>query len=444
MDPQRVLSVEQYVLSQLKDRGACLAIGLVDPEGLIYSRGFGPRDLLLSKPATPDTLFGVGSITKSFTALSTILLEEEGRLSLDDPVSTHLGQYRLGGRSQVLIKHLLTHTSGIPSLGVAEKLIEDAMKGARHKMFMDELDFVDWVNRGAAERVCEPGEKFMYWNEGYMLLGRIIEKVSGVDYRRFVRDRLLEPMVMRRSGFGAQTLLDPDSMEPYVQQGKRRLRVAFPDHPLLDAAGGLISSVSDLYHYLDAYLSGTPPLDGATAKKLCEPRVKSGLPTPLGTEYYGYGWIVNPDFYGHTLVYHSGNIGVSAAYVGFVPQRRLGVIVLTNTENIQTAYVGAYALACLLGIDVDDLAFLKYQRLIENLSGAYRNVSGTVTLELKAVGPVLYATFTQEGTSQTFPVIMDHGSAHIVVGVERIPVELVETRGSLDLLIERNRFHRVQ
>ncbi len=436
--------LESFISRQLQvDPNACLAIGVLRGEELVYSKGFGYRDFSLTKPVTDRTLFGVGSVTKSLTALSILLLEEEGRLSVEDPVSEYLPEYTLGGNGGVRIKHLLTHTSGIPALGVAETIIEEKVKRDRGRRFRDKSEFVEWVNRGALERVAAPGEIFLYWNEGYTILGEIVEKVSGLSYREFVGRRVLSPLGMSRSGFGARMLSDDDSIEPYAVDGKRKVRVGFPDHPLLDAAGGLISCVRDLLRYIGVFTSNPHPFEKELLERVMAPHVKCGLPTPFGDEYYGYGWVVNRDFHGHTLVYHSGNIGVSTAYVGFIPEVKSGVALVSNSESIHTTYIGAFALTQLLGVEEESLPFVKYQRLIDALSGVYENFSGTVRLELREVGSLLYASFSQEGATQTFPVILEDENLSVVVGVEHIPIELINTAGRLDLLIERNRFHRV-
>ncbi|MEM0272340.1 MAG: serine hydrolase [Thermoprotei archaeon] len=436
--------LEEYVLRQLQsDPNACLAIGVLKEGGIVYSKGFGYRDFSLSKPTTDKTLFGVGSVTKSFTALSILLLEKEGKLSVEDPVSKYLPEYHFGGSRPVLIKHLLTHTSGIPALGVAETIIEDNVKGERGKRFSGRKEFVNWVNRGSSERVFEPGERFLYWNEGYTILGELIEKTSGLSYREFVHKMLLAQIGMYRSGFGANMLSDTDAMEPYIVEGRRKIRVSFPDNPLIDAAGGLISCVRDLCKYIRVYTSDEQPFEKEILKKSRTPYVKCGLPTPFGEEYYGYGWVVNPNFFGHTLVHHGGNIGVSTAYVGFIPELGIGVTIVSNTENIHTSYIGTLVLAHLLGIEEEKLPFIKYQTLVDELSGAYVNFSGTVKLELKQVGSSLYASFSQGEATQTFPVILEDGQLSVVMGVEHVPVEVIKMAGRIDLLIERNLFHRV-
>jgi len=150
MDDARSGRLESFVSRQLQgDPNACVAIGVLSGGELVYSKGFGYRDFSLTKPVTDRTLFGVGSVTKSLTALSILLLEEEGGLSVEDPVSKYLPEYVLDGSGVVRIKHLLTHTSGIPALGVAETIIEEKFKSDREGRFHDRSEFVEWVNRGS-------------------------------------------------------------------------------------------------------------------------------------------------------------------------------------------------------------------------------------------------------------------------------------------------------
>lgn len=430
-----------YVLGLLSgSQQTPVALGYLDGEGGVRFIGFGRSDLLGLKPVGERTLFGVGSVTKSFTALSVLLLEEEGRLGLEDPVSDHLPELGFLGRS-VLVEHLLTHTSGMPSLGVAEAIIGGALGGSGGIRPEGWAEFVGLVGRGLSERVFGPGERFIYWNEGYTILGELVARTCGRSFREFVRAGVLEPLGMVRTGFGASMFSDPDAAEPRILEGGRPVRARFPDHPLLDAAGGLVSCAVDLTRYVSAYLEGDVAggLRGLLAK-VWRPRVKCSLPSPFGEEYYGYGWAVCVDFLGHTLVHHSGNVGVHSAYVGFIPERRVGVVVLSGGGDVRVDYVGGYVLALLLGAEPERLGFVRYQRYAERLVGEYLNFAGTVRMSVKRVGPILYATFRSGEGANTFPLLLDGERLYLAVGVERIPVEVL---GEGDLLVERNRFRRL-
>jgi len=163
-----------------------LSIAVVRDGEVIYARGFGFRDLAISAPATPKTSYCVGSVTKAFTATAIMQLVEKGLLSLDDPVSKYVGVIK---DPEVRIHHLLTHTSGIPVLGYAEALI-DTYYGFRKDMLLPIAksdDVLAYMIGYEDYPRMRPGERWFYLNEGYVILGKIIEKVAGVSYEEYVK-----------------------------------------------------------------------------------------------------------------------------------------------------------------------------------------------------------------------------------------------------------------
>ncbi|HEY6042302.1 MAG TPA: serine hydrolase domain-containing protein, partial [Anaerolineae bacterium] len=203
-----------------------VAAALVQDNQVIWTKGFGFRDIERGLGATPHSLYGIGSITKSFTALAIMQLVERSLLSLDDPVEKYIPFPVKPHGELVRIWHLLTHTSGIPALAYAEAVIRGATGAGQTWLpisgYSDMLTFLRDANEWVLDK---PGARWFYLNEGYILLGMIIEVCSGVKYAEYISKYIFEPLGMNRSFFEKQDVeRDPDNATPYVvtDDGQRR------------------------------------------------------------------------------------------------------------------------------------------------------------------------------------------------------------------------------
>ncbi|MFC7136098.1 serine hydrolase [Halobaculum litoreum] len=364
-----------------RDRLPGVSVRVVDRAGTVYADAFGSRDLAGNRPASPDTLYGVGSVTKSVTALALAQLRAAGMLDFDDPVSTHLDA-DLGGDDDepVRLGHLLSHTSGLPSLGTSEALIGRRLRRSTDTIALSSRDDVrahveDAVAGG--ERVAPPGERFAYSNEGYVLLGDVIEANTGREYGRYVAEHVLEPLGLDRATFDdAAFAMDDDHATLYLHEDDDTVAASVPTRELSRPAGGLFASVDHLGRYARLFLNeGT--LDGrevvspATAAALTEGRVD----TPSGP--YGYGWRTR-EACGHDLVGHSGSIAVSSAYVGFSREADLGVAVAANSApDYPLVRLGEAVFACALGADpAEAVPFVERRRRFDRLTGEYAAYRG--------------------------------------------------------------------
>jgi CubicO group peptidase (beta-lactamase class C family) len=211
--------LEDFIFTKMSEtKLPGLSVAIVEGGEVIWAKAFGFRDLECGLAATPHTLYGIGSVTKSFTALSIMQLAEQGKLNVDDPVDTYVPiNIRPGGES-IRISHLMSHSSGIPALAYAEAVIRGAT-GAGENWFpiascSDLLTFMtdaqDWA-------LTRPGERWFYLNEGYAILGYIIEKCSGIPYEEYVQQHVLAPLGMERSFFSKEEVeKDPDAATPYI------------------------------------------------------------------------------------------------------------------------------------------------------------------------------------------------------------------------------------
>jgi CubicO group peptidase (beta-lactamase class C family) len=390
-----------------------LSIALIKNGEVHWSRGFGLRDAESGLAATPHTLYSVGSVTKSFTTLGIMQLAEQGKLHVDDPIEKYMPfDIRPGGET-VRIWHLMTHTSGIPALAYAENTI-GATIGATESWLPigSAADILAFMHDAGDWALSKPGERWFYLNEGYMLLGDIIEKCSGMAYEEYIHQNILKPLGMDRSAFRKVDVeKDQDVATPYVnwaQQG--RLRSQYP-YSGLGPAGGLLSSVLDLGRYVTMHLNqgkyGEKRLISAQSiQDMTVPRVATPVKSSaFGEEGYGYGLGIKSNFLGHKLIGHGGSIGVATAYIGFIPDKNVGVALLTNGSGYATGQFGMYALALLLGEDPEKLPFVRSQRLLAQLEGVYETYKGTMKWQVKRAGDFLMIVQQDKHNTKTVPLI---------------------------------------
>ncbi|MBL8516778.1 MAG: serine hydrolase [Betaproteobacteria bacterium] len=291
------------------------AVIVVKDGKTVLRKGYGMADVEKKIAIQPGDVFRIGSITKQFTAVAILMLEEEGKLSVKDEITKFLPDYPTQGK-KITVEHLLTHTSGIRSYtGMPDfrSIINKDMKP---------LDVVDFFKNEKMD--FDPGERFLYNNSGYFLLGVIIEKVSGMSYAEFVAKRMFEPLGMAHTAF-----------EGFERNGVKRIpgygrgRDGYtPAAPMSMtqpyAAGSLVSTVDDLARW-DAAITAGKLVKSATWKRAFTPyALNNGKPTD-----YGYGWQLRK-FLGEDLIEHGGAINGFHGQGMRLPASRVFVAVLTN------------------------------------------------------------------------------------------------------------------
>ncbi len=213
---------------------------LVSENGkVIYKKGLGMANMEWNIPNAPDTRFRLGSITKQFTAALVLQLVEQGKIKLDGKITDYLPDYRKDVGEKVTIHQLLNHTSGIPSYTGLAKFIEEA---SRNSYSVD-----DFVKKYASNDLeFEPGSKFAYNNSGYFLLGAIIEKVTGKTYEQVLKERILDPLGMKNTGYDLSGPVIAKRAAGYVKTPVGYRNAPYLDMSIPYAAGSLYSTVEDL------------------------------------------------------------------------------------------------------------------------------------------------------------------------------------------------------
>ena len=283
----------------------------------LFRKAYGLADLERRIALRPEMVFRIGSITKPLTALGVFLLVDEGRISLDDEITKFLPDYPVRGK-RITVDHLLTHSSGIRSY--TDLLVEPSTL-ALDKSLAAIID--DFRNEAL---FFEPGDAIRYSNSNYILLGAIIEKVSGERYADFMAKRVFEPLGMKSTAYEGEERNGTRRVEGYERGLAQPYQVAKPismSQP--HAAGALVSTIDDLARWGQA-IDRKAFLGAASWKQAFRPFVlNDGRVT-----HACRGWFVERIAFGREAYYHAGGINGFASFVYWVPEERVFVVVLLN------------------------------------------------------------------------------------------------------------------
>ena len=322
--------VSALVRHEMKKRDATgLSIALVDDQRVVWAEGFGYADKAGNVPASPDTVYRAGSISKLFTATAAMQLAERGRLDIDRPLNDYLPGFSIRTRfadpAPITPRSIMTHHSGLPS---------DYLKGMWTR---NPEPFTRVADRIKDEYAANPpGTVFSYSNLGVTLLGDAIGKVSERDFASHVRDEIFLPLGMSRSSFSPAT-----DRTPFAAKGYRKGKEA-EDPPLRDVpAGGLNTSVLDLSHFVRMVLAGGKTGDRQliTPETVAEMLRPQNADVPIDLDFrVGLGWMLGGlgdiDIRnGGPVAHHAGATLLFHGQMIVLPERKLGVVVLSNSDT---------------------------------------------------------------------------------------------------------------
>src|SRR5256712_175332 len=320
-----IASIDAYISAQmLANHIPGVALGLVHNDQVMHLRGFGSADST-GRAVTPQTPFILASVSKSFTALAVMQLVEAGKIELDAPLQRYLPWFRAAApvaSARITVRHLLYHTSGIPSSGYACRADQVTMS------------LEQYVRSLATLSLDRPvGSRPDYCSTNYDVLGLIVQTVSGQPYGTYVQQHVFAPLQMHDS-FAS----DQEARLDGLAQGHRwffGVPTPFDFYAVSQVpAGGLISSVQDMTHYLVAQMNGgrfgsTSVLSSAGIATMHAPAV----PRDGGSGSYGMGWVNGP-LAGVPAIWHGGNIAHFHALLLIEPQTHWGAILLVNANSV--------------------------------------------------------------------------------------------------------------
>jgi len=253
--------MEETVASYVANGSFMGSVLVARGEKMLLNKGYGFANLEWNIPNAPDTKFRLASISKQFTAACILLLEERGRLTLEDPIKKHMPEAPAAW-DKITIHHLLTHTSGIPSF----TSFPDYEAKKRTPATPEQL--VAWFRDKPLD--FQPGEKFDYSNSNYALLGWLIEKISGRRYAEFVKENVLDVLGMKDAGYDAANAILPRRAAGYAPKETGRVNAEFIDMSVPFAAGGLYATTEDLLRW-ERGLMGGKLLSPASLGKMTTP-----------------------------------------------------------------------------------------------------------------------------------------------------------------------------
>ncbi|MFX1419019.1 MAG: serine hydrolase domain-containing protein [Promethearchaeota archaeon] len=396
-----------------------LAISILYNDNIIYGKGFGARNLEENHPMTPDTLIGIGSISKSFTALLILKLKEIGLLKLDDSVSKYLEIEPFLSHPDITLAHLLSHSSGIPSVD-AQWLPIAITYGDYQRIYpmSSDDDYFYHISETKNEIFFKPGEKFFYNNDMFTLLGMIIEKLTGKSFSEVLSKEILIPLEMNRATVKQEDLeKDPEKnyITGYIHKGtEEKLQFDKPKLPFskyLQAPGGLYTSMHEMLNYATFLLhkgvfKEKQIIKSDSVDLLWTPRIRS--PYGYGKDpKYCLGWIREEDFLGHTLYHHSGGLGVSTSFFGLIPEKNIAVSVAENDDSGISGIIGVCALTLMIGEDPEKVnEKLKLVEIYDKIAGSYKSSLGLYKLEVSFKALSIYIKVETDDGVFNFPLII--------------------------------------
>lgn len=382
------LGVDRYMDALVKAGWFNGSILIARDGQVIVNKAYGMANFELDAPNTVQTKFRLGSITKPFTAMATMLLVERGKLNLQDSICKYLDECPAGWQ-HISIHHLLSHTSGLAKHDKAGDYLKTAM------MPMSVTQLIDRFKNQPAD--FKPGERFDYNNNGYILLGYVIEKVSGQSYEAFLRDNIFAPLKMSDSGYDNHDPIIKNRASGYRSEDGKLLNAAYVDQSQPFSAGALYSTTGDLMRLDQALYGG----------KFLSPKSLEAMFTPPAGNY-GYGWFVNKQFNRRAISHPGGLPGFSAMITRF-PDDKVLIVLLSNLENSKVIRAGNDLAAIVFGekyeIPANKVAVNINPKVLEAYAGDYEDRPGRVTSILVQNG-TLMLKLAATGVGQIDPIPM--------------------------------------
>ncbi|MCP4302695.1 MAG: beta-lactamase family protein, partial [Gammaproteobacteria bacterium] len=321
-DDELVQALDEIVSATVPWTGETPAYSIVVDQGgeLVYERYIGFADIGNRVPASRDTVFRIGSISKSYTALAVLQLVEQGKVNLDAKVSNYLPDVEQPS-SEVTIRQLLTHTSGVPTYtdqSETRPLLEWTDPTRSHVLDMFQAKDLEFA----------PGSRYSYSNSGYYLLGLVIEAVSGQDYFEFLQTSILRPLELDETYAGTYEEIVSNRAQGYVA-GPDAFENAPPTHQLATFSAGMLeASAADVARYRRSIFRS--PKISRQLRKLVTTRDKFDDDID---HYYSLGALVISDFHGHRRFEHNGGLSGFVSEHVFFPDHDLTIVVLINANG---------------------------------------------------------------------------------------------------------------
>lgn len=309
--------VDNIIKTEFNEKDGPGGVFLISKKGKpIYEKAFGLANLELNVGLQPNSVFQIGSMTKQFTAVAVLLLEQEGKLNTSDYISTYIPDYPNGNK--ISIHHFLTHTSGIKDFTKTKGLSEIAQKEMTPKMM------VDFFKSETAD--FQPGEKFEYNNSGYVVLGYIIELVSGKTYEEFIKAYIFDKIGMNNSYYATDRKVIKNRAYGYHQKSDGYVNKSIISFSVPYASGSLMSTLEDMLKWQNSLNQNLLLNKKETAKAFTKYKLNNGEEIE-----YGYGWHLK-NINGIPTREHGGSIFGFKSMGVYIPSEDIYVLGFSNCD----------------------------------------------------------------------------------------------------------------
>ncbi len=331
--------LDETISSALAKSGApSVSVAVVQDGKSVYVKAFGKANIADDKPATANTRYAIGSVSKQFTAAAILLLQEQGKLSIDDKVAKYFPN--LTRANEVSIRQLLSHTAGYEDYAPQDYIIPEWQQPTTSQAILDK-----WAKKPLN---FDPGTRYQYSNTGYVLAASIVEKVAGTPLLDFLRQHILDPLGMSSAGDCSKR--SPDDATAYTRFALGPPRpVAREGAGWYDGAGELCMTAGDLSKWDIAFIEKKILAPKSYEEFTKEVKLNDGKPT-----HYGLGISLGEAF-GGPVYAHSGEVSGFLASNQIYPARRAAIVVLSNQDGINVIFPLAQKLASMV-VDPEEAA----------------------------------------------------------------------------------------
>jgi CubicO group peptidase (beta-lactamase class C family) len=294
---------------------------------IVFEKAYGIGDEEWGANNTVHTKFRIGSLSKQLTAACILLLQQRGRVNVYDPISRYLSGLPAAWQA-ISVHQLLTHTSGIPNYTSSTEFGRIKRTGATPQQMIElvadkPVDFT-------------PGTKWSYSNTGYILLGMIIERISGLSYNEFLKKNILDPLGMTNSGYDRVTDIIKERASGYQEKDGRLENADFIDMSVPYAAGDIYSTVEDMYRWNEALAEDGKLLSAESRKQMFTEYTEA----VHEGQHYGYGVVISRLKFGRLLYYHGGGVEGFSSSIQRYPEDRVCIVVLSNFDSYKPWELG--------------------------------------------------------------------------------------------------------
>ncbi len=394
--PAPEILVDSYY-SSLKGKEVPGIALLVAQDGkVLYRKGFGYADLENKIPITPETKFRIGSVTKQFTASAILKLQENNLLSVNDKLSKFIPDFPRG--DEVTIHQLLTHTSGIHSYTNNDDFIEKVNK----TITPDSL--INLIKKDPYD--FNPGEKWLYNNSGYFILGYIVSKVSGKPYAEYLKENFFDPLGMNNTGVHYAGIKLEHEAKGYAKNNGKYAPAINWDMSWAGGAGAIYSTVDDLLKWNQALYGGKvlskKSLDAATTPVV----LNNGEEAPA---HYGYGLGINK-YRGEDIISHSGGLHGFVTQLAYYPKEKLTVVMFYNNAEPEANFDPNKIAEAFLWNKMDKQASYvetsEKPKDLQIFTGRY-DLSGFAVVTISVEDNKIYSQLSGQAKYEIFPMAED-------------------------------------